>query len=268
MGWKGFRARMLYSFVPTQLVTHVCRAVGLLFREHDDRHNRATSRLKFVVQRLGMEECRRIVDANLAAEGVDRCGHRGRKPVDDCGPAWPERPLAEPDPRDRSGLAIQGIMVPCGETDFHKLKEVARLSEQYGDKFVYTTQKQNLEIHGVAPSSLPELRAEVEALGFGTQNFYGLDDIATCVGTTYCPLAVSRTRDLNDVLQKVVLRERWNAIRLAGVISITGCPNACSPYRIADIGFRGTRIREDFGISGRLPDAPWRVAGAIRAVAR
>ncbi len=246
MGWKGFRARMLYSFVPTQLVTHVCRAVGLLFRDHGDRHNRATSRLKFVVQRLGIEECRSIVDANLEAEGLDRAGIEV-EPVDDCGPAWPERPLAEPDPRERSGLAIQGIMVPRGEMDFHKLKEVARLSEQYGDKFVYTTQKQNLEIHGVTPSSLPELRAEIEALGFGTQNFYGLDDMTTCVGTTYCPLAVSRTRDLNDLLQKVVLHERWHPIRRAGVISITGCPNACSPYRIADIGFRGMRIREDLG---------------------
>jgi formate dehydrogenase major subunit len=246
MGWKGFSARVLYSFVPEELVTHVCRAVGLLFRDHGDRHDRSTSRLKFVVHRLGMEECRSLVDANLAAEGVDRAGIEV-DPVDDCGPAWPARPLADVDPREKNGLAIQGIMVPCGELNFHKLKEVARLSEQYGDKFVHTTQQQNLEIHGVAPSSLPELRSEIEALGLGTRNFFGLDDMAVCVGTTYCPLAVSRTRDLGGLLQKVVRRERYDPIRDAGVISITGCPNACSPYRIADIGFRGMRIREDLG---------------------
>jgi sulfite reductase beta subunit-like hemoprotein/NADPH-dependent glutamate synthase beta subunit-like oxidoreductase len=246
MGWKGVSARAPYSFVPEELVTHVCRAVGLLFRDHGDRHDRSTSRLKFVVHRLGMEECRSLVDANLEAEGVDRAGIEV-DPVDDCGPAWPARPLADVDPRDKNGLAIQGIMVPCGELNFHKLKEVARLSEQYGDKFVHTTQQQNLEIHGVAPSSLPELRSEIEALGLGTRNFFGLDDMAVCVGTTYCPLAVSRTRDLGGLLQKVVRRERYDPIRDAGVISITGCPNACSPYRIADIGFRGMRIREDLG---------------------
>jgi sulfite reductase beta subunit-like hemoprotein/NADPH-dependent glutamate synthase beta subunit-like oxidoreductase/ferredoxin len=246
MGWKGFGARMLYSFVPEELVTHVCRAVGILFRDHGDRHDRSTSRLKFVVHRLGMEECRSIVDANLEAEGVD-CAGIEVEPVDDCGPAWPARPLADVDPRESSGLAIQGILVPCGELNFHKLKEVARLSEQYGDKFVHTTQQQNLEIHGVAPSRLPELRSEIEALGLGTQNFFGLDDMAVCVGTTYCPMAVSRTRDLSGLLQKVVRHERFDSIRRAGVISITGCPNACSPYRIADIGFRGMRIREDLG---------------------
>jgi len=246
MGWKGFRARMLYSFVPGELITHVCRAVGLLFRDHGDRHNRATSRLKFVVHRLGMQECRSIIGANLEAAGVDRAGIEV-EPVDDCGPAWPERPLADAEPRERSGLAIQGIMVPHGELNFHKLKEIARLSEQYGDKFVYTTQRQNLEIHGVDPSRLPELRSEIEELGLGTQDFHGLADIAVCVGTTYCPMAVSRTRDLGDVLQKVVLRERYDSIRGVAVISITGCPNACSPHRIADIGFRGMRIREDLG---------------------
>ena len=31
------------------------------------------------------------------------------------------------------------------------------------------------------------------------------------------------------------------------LINITGCPNSCSPYRIADIGLRGTRIREEMG---------------------
>ena len=31
------------------------------------------------------------------------------------------------------------------------------------------------------------------------------------------------------------------------IINITGCPNSCSPYRIADIGLRGTRLREELG---------------------
>jgi formate dehydrogenase major subunit len=246
MGWKGFVARPLYSFVPEELVTHVCRAAGLLFRDHGDRHNRSTSRLKFVVDRLGMKECRSIVDANLEAEGVGRARIEV-EPVDDCGPAWPERPLVDADPRDRDGLAIQGIMVPRGELNFHKLKEIARLSEQYGDKFVYTTQRQNLEIHGVEPSRLTDLRSKIEALGFGTRNFYGLEDIAVCVGTTYCPMAVSRTRDLNDLLQKLVRHEKYHPIRRAGVIYIAGCPNGCSPHRIGDLGFRGMRIREGLG---------------------
>jgi sulfite reductase beta subunit-like hemoprotein/NADPH-dependent glutamate synthase beta subunit-like oxidoreductase/ferredoxin len=246
MGWMGFRARMLYSFVPEQIVPHVCRAVGVLFRDYGDRHNRATSRLKFVVHRQGMEECRRIVNAALDADGVDRTGIE-IEPVEDCGRPWPERPLKDPEPRGTDGLAIQGIMIPRGELNFHKLKEVARFSEQYGDKFVYTTQRQNFEIHGVEPSRLPDLRSEIEGLGFGTRHFYGLDDITVCVGTTYCPMAVSRTRDLNDVLLKVVRHEKYDAIRNAAIINITGCPNACSPHRIADLGFRGMRIREALG---------------------
>jgi NADPH-dependent glutamate synthase beta subunit-like oxidoreductase len=50
-----------------------------------------------------------------------------------------------------------------------------------------------------------------------------------------------------DMLQNVIKREKYDAIRDKAVINITGCPNACSPYYIADIGLRGMRIREDQG---------------------
>ena len=140
-------------------------------------------------------------------------------------------------------------MVPKGEIDFHSLKRIAELSERYGDKYVYTTNRQNFELHGVDPGKLPELQAEIDKLPVAGGTFFGLDDIVVCVGTTYCPLAVTETRRMYDMLASLVKREKYDAIRSAAVINITGCPNACSPYHIVDIGFRGMRIREGQGSS-------------------
>jgi len=155
--------------------------------------------------------------------------------------------MAEPHPVGDDGKAIARIMVPKGEIDFHSLKRIAELSERYGDKYVYTTNRQNFEIQGVDPDKLPELQAEIDNLPVAGGTFFGLDDIVPCVGTTYCPLAVSESRRIYDMLQSVVKREKYDAIRDKAVINITGCPNSCSPYHIADIGLRGMRIREGQG---------------------
>ena len=61
MGWKPFVAQELFSFVPIPKIARVARAVALLFRDHGDRYDRTKSRLKFVVDRLGIDECREIV---------------------------------------------------------------------------------------------------------------------------------------------------------------------------------------------------------------
>jgi sulfite reductase beta subunit-like hemoprotein len=45
----------------------------------------------------------------------------------------------------------------------------------------------------------------------------------------------------------IVSQEKYSEIWDKAIINITGCPNSCSPYRIADIGFRGMRIREHLG---------------------
>jgi sulfite reductase beta subunit-like hemoprotein len=246
MGWKPFVAQELYSFVPKDLMPQVARAVAILFRERGDRTHRRFARLKFVVAREGIAQCRKYLEAIYKNEGIDS-GSFLTEPVEDVGPDVPDRPLLEPDPRDDAGLAIQRIMVPQGEISAGDLRCLAELSEMYGDKYVYSTNRQNLELHGVDPAKVSELRSEIAKLGLWAEGFFGLTDVVTCVGTKYCPLAVTYTHGMFDRLQEVVHEDRFIPIRERAVVNITGCPNSCSPYHIADIGLRGLRIRRDVG---------------------
>ncbi len=246
MGWKAFLAETLYGFVPRQHIVAVMAAVGEMYRESGDRWNRATSRLKFVVHRLGLVRCRELVDAILEREGVARDGFVVDE-VADVGAPWPERPLAVPEPRDTSGRAIQGVMVPKGELTSASLRAVADLADRFGDGRVITTNRQNLELHGVDPVYVPALRRAIEALGLGATGFGGLLDVVPCVGTTYCPMAVTHTHTLNDRLLPLFSEPRYEPIGRAALVHVTGCPNSCSPYRIADLGFRGARLRAATG---------------------
>jgi len=137
-----------------------------------------------------------------------------------------------------------GSLVPRGEVTHHQFRKVAELAEVYGNQRVYTNNRQNLEIHGVEPSKVLEVKDAVKALGFATEGFFGIRDIVPCVGTTYCPKAVTETRSLHDLLLPVVSQGKYKPVEYKVNINITGCPNSCSPYRIVDIGFRGLRIRE------------------------
>jgi ferredoxin-nitrite reductase len=246
MGWKGFVAQDLFSFVPTDRAVALTRAVGLLFRDHGDRYNRAKARLKFVVHRLGIEQCRKIVCENLQAEGISTEGLL-TEPLEPLGPAIPAQPLIDREIAKMEGAAVVRIRIPKGEMTSQQLRRIAELSEKYGDQRVYTTNRQNCELHGIDPEKVAAAQADIHELGLSTDGVSGLRDMVPCVGTTYCPKAVSTTRDLYDALEPLVTSTKYEAIDDYVRINITGCPNSCSPYRITDIGFRGMRIREERG---------------------
>jgi len=246
MGWEAFIGQELFSFVPTDKIVGVNRAIALLFRDHGDRRDRTQSRLKFVVHKKGIGFCREVVLDFLNKENVDTSDIEV-DPVQDTGEAYPERPLLEQNPVGTNGKATVRAMIPKGELTHLQMRQMAAITEKYGDKRLQFTQRQNIEIHGVNPDKVTEVNAEIGKIGFATDGFFGIRDIVPCVGKAYCPKAVTETRTLYDLLMPVVSKTKYNEIWDKALINITGCPNSCSPYRIVDIGFRGMRIREKLG---------------------
>lgn len=246
MGWRAFVAQPLFGFVPEHQIVEVCRAIAILFREHGDRFNRAKSRLKFVVHRKGIDFCRQVVQDNLRAENKSLDGIVVDE-VHDTGLAFEPRPLLHDTPQGTDGMFTVRVFVQKGELSFKDFHELAKLAERYADQRIYTSNRQNLEFHGVKKEDVSVLKIAIGNLGYETEGSFSLRDVVSCVGTTYCPKAVTETRTLFDRIHRLVSQDKYAPILQSGIINITGCPNSCSPYRIADIGFRGMRIREQQG---------------------
>lgn len=244
MGWKAYVGQELFSFVPKERYLDVARAIILLYREHGDRFNRTTSRLKVVVDNYGVEKCREIVLDFLKLEGKSIEGLEWDK-VTYINEETPQRPLTEEDPRGTDGLTTIRVIVPKGEFTAEQFVSLAEIAEKYGNQNLYTDNRQNLAIHSVEDKNVEKVKKEIHALGFKTEGFFGIRDVVSCVGTTYCPKAVSATRELFDEIHELVKDPKYNKIEKQAIINITGCPNSCSPFRIADIGFRGMRIRKE-----------------------
>ena len=247
MGWRAYVGKELFGFVPEQSIHAVCRAIALFYRDTGDRFNRTTSRLKVVVDSLGIKECRKVVLHNLSSDGqkIEQIILDHVEDTDSRIP--PARPLTEQDPVGTDNTITVRIIIPKGELRSIQLLRIAELSEMYGNQRIYTDNRQNISLHGVEPLNVPKVKEEISKLGFSTAGFFGLTDIVSCVGMTYCPKAVSTTHQLFDLLLPIVSLEKYKSIRYRGIVNITGCPNSCSPYRIADIGFRGMRVREETG---------------------
>lgn len=242
MGWKAFVAQELFSFIPEAQIKHVSRAVALFYRDHGDRYNRTTSRLKFVVDNYGIEKCRDMILDIMKSEKMSTKDILW-EPIEEVGPAIPKRPLTVEEPIGSDGKATVRAFVQKGEMSADQLERLSELSEIYGDQRLYTDNRQNIAIHGVDPKDVPALKIEIDKIGFLTDGSFGLRDIVSCVGKTYCPKAVTLTRDMFDLLTPVMKQEKYDSIAKRAIINITGCPNSCSPYRISDIGLRGERIR-------------------------
>lgn len=244
MGWKAFVAQELFSFVPEHEIKYVARAIGLFYRDHGDRYNRTTSRLKFVVDNYGIDKCRELILEYLRQEkrNIDALHWEA---IVDIGPSYPKRPLTEEDPIGTDEKITVRALVPKGEITADQMERLAELSEIYGNQRLYTDNRQNISIHGVESHDVAALKEEVQKLGFRTTGSFGFRDIVSCVGKTYCPKAVTMTREMFDLLTPILDDPKYDSIEKSGIINITGCPNSCSPYRIADIGLRGMKIRED-----------------------
>ena len=212
MGWEAFIGQELFSFVPADRIVAVNRAIALLFRDHGNRRDRTQSRLKFVVHKKGIDFCRNVVMDFLKQENVNTDGIE-TDPVEDEGEAVPERPLLEPNPVGTDGKATVRAMIPKGELTHLQMRQFAILTEKYGDKRLQFTQRQNIEIHGVKPEKVTKANQEIRKIGFETEGFFGIRDIVPCVGTTYCPKAVTETRKLYDLLMPVVSKYKYNEIR-------------------------------------------------------
>jgi sulfite reductase beta subunit-like hemoprotein len=182
-----------------------------------------------------------LTDEDVSTEDIEA------EAFEETGVPYPDRPLLEENPVGTDGKVTVRAMIPKGELTHIDFKRFAELSEIYGNKKVYLTNRQNIEIHGVKPEKVEAITADIQAAGFATEGFFGMRDIVPCVGTTYCPKAVTETRSLYDTLMPIVSQEKYKDIWDKAIINITGCPNSCSPYRITDIGFRGMRIREQMG---------------------
>jgi sulfite reductase beta subunit-like hemoprotein len=224
----------LRVFLPQdlKLVKDVCRSIAHVFRDCDElRQGRLRARLKFYVARVGWEAFRDQLEEYLGykLEHDDSI-------VDPVGASHDDHIGIG---TQQDGLRYVGVPIERGRFSGDEMMTLADLSDKYaqGEARLVNTIKQNLVMENIAPGRVEDLVKALTDHGLSPQQHPLRTSLLSCTGIEFCKLAVVETKQrakevLNYLEERVELDEPL-------FISVTGCPNSCAQYQIADIGLHG-----------------------------
>jgi sulfite reductase beta subunit-like hemoprotein len=265
LGARPYLAKVIFDWVPEELLLPVAQATVEAFRRHGDRRNRALSRLKIVVDKMGAQKFGEVLVDIMREKGVQGLEkiETATSPVPTIGKMFLNGQAVLP--QKQAGLNVVRVMIPRSELKTAQSRTISRLADELGGGKIMFTNRQNMEFHDVPDRNVPALLEALHDAGFRTSGHEHLPDLVACVGTTMCKMAVSDSPDAYRRLYDALANDEkyWKAIGPLR-INITGCPNNCAHAWIADIGLRGKRIRNEAGgsdeaytvfVGGKLSEA-------------
>jgi sulfite reductase beta subunit-like hemoprotein len=259
-------APTLYDFVRLDdgEYLEVAEAVLRIFERQDWlRVNRARARLKVLVDKIGIDELRRLVDEERKGDWVaerefDVEGLR--LDVDEEASA-PEVPTSYASPNGdlpeferfrehnvtaqrQEGFSAVQVHVPRGDLSPEQLRALADIARRYSGGWVRTTVHQNLVLRWVRDETVYEVWRALDDIGLGAPGVDTVLDVVSCPGTDSCKLGITSSMGLNAaVRERVAAMDITDPLTKQIHVKMSGCPNGCSQHHIANIGFYGASIR-------------------------
>jgi sulfite reductase (ferredoxin) len=231
-------AQRIGVFVRPDQVTEVWAAVTSIFRDYGYRRQRNHARMKFLMADWGAERFRQVLQ--------DEYLHR----------ALPDGPAAAPprnDQRDHVGVMKQkdganavGFALRVGRISGSLLRTVADLAERFGAGRIRTTAQQKLVILDVPDENVEELVAALGLHDLQVRPSAFRRGTMACTGLEFCKLAIVETKQHAQDLY-AELEKRLPEFDEPISINVNGCPNSCARFQTADIGFKGSMVRDDSG---------------------
>ncbi len=227
------------------------------------RPNRARARLKVMVDKVGIEEMRRLVEEELEGDWVDERDFdpQPRLFLHDEEANAPEKPHsygspngdaseflrfreANVEPQRQKGFSAVQIRVERGDLEPEQFRGLAAIMREFSGGYARTTVHQNLVLRWVRDEAVYDVWRRLTDLGLGTAGADQVNDVVSCPGTDSCKLGITSSMGLNRALQERIEAMDITDPLTRGIhIKMSGCPNGCSQHHIGNIGFYGASIK-------------------------
>ena len=261
LGAIPHQAKLYSEFVPTEEMLPLAQAMSRVFARLGEKQNRARARMKFLVNNLGIDEFRRLVEEERerlphdphwdTLTGSVAAGERPLKPgstrtaapeTDANFKHWLETNVQ---PQVQDGYSMVEVFLPLGDITADQLRDLANICRSYIGDTVRTTVTQNLLLRWVSNEDLPALYENLQRIGLDRVGSGRLVDITACPGTDSCKLGITSSRGLAAILDEELGNGMEHIADRADIkIKISGCFNSCGQHHIADIGFLGSVLRK------------------------
>ncbi|MEO8540807.1 MAG: nitrite/sulfite reductase [bacterium] len=256
-------AYVLYPFVSVNEYLKISEAVVRQFEKADElRKNRSKARLKFLVDRVGIDEFRRMVEEELKGDWINKdfrpdrllythdeeANAPAKKPNYDQ-PNGDQREFtifatANVKAQRQQGFSSVEVKVNRGDLKPEQFRGLANLMREYCGGYARTTVGQNIVLRWVRDESLYEVFKKLKDLGLADVGAQSITDVVSCPGTDSCKMGITSSMGLSQAIQeRVELMEISDPLTKKIHIKMSGCPNSCGQHHIANIGFHGAAMK-------------------------
>ena len=221
---------------PSEAVA-VAAAMIRVFIAHGDRTNRKKARLKYVLEKIGVEKFIEETQARLAfpLSRLPPAACEPRKPVMKHGWLGAHH-------QSQAGLNYLGIGTTAGKLTSGQMRALASLSEKYGRGELRLTVWQSVIIPHLTAENVIEVRRAVVALGLYTEASAAAGGIIACTGSRGCKYAAADTKAHAAALLAALTGSTLTDTPLN--IHFTGCAHSCAQHYAGDIGFIGAKLAD------------------------
>ena len=215
-------------------------AMMRVFVEHGDRTDRKKARMKYLVDRWGVERfleetekrlsfpLLRVSEAQCEPRGaIDRAGHIGVHP------------------QKQAGLHYVGISVPVGRLPVQQMRALADIADHCGSGELRLTVWQNLLIPNIPEEKLQAALEQIRAAGLDYEAGTVLRGTVACTGNQGCRYAAADTK--SHAVELANLLDSKFAILQPVNLHVTGCSHSCAQHYVGDIGLMGTKVAGEEG---------------------
>jgi len=226
----------MLGYIDKKDVLKVCEAVITTQRDNGNRENRKFSRLKYTIERMGLEVFKKEVERRSEVVFQEAKPYKFTHSGDPMG--WSKTY----DGRYNLALFIEGGRI--ADTPGFPLRTALRLLASVHDGDFRLTGNQNLVIGNISAEKKPVVEAILDKYGIlaatHQQTALRQNSIA-CVAMNTCSLAFAEAeRYLPSLIDKIDLIIRANGLEKDAInIRMTGCPNGCGRPYLGEIAFIG-----------------------------
>jgi ferredoxin-nitrite reductase len=235
-GHKDF-ARETGVLVKPADATEVADAIVRVFIDHGDRTDRTKARLKYVIDRLGLDKVLALVEEKLGRK-LDRVPPDALEPR----PPFDRAAHIGVHAQKQAGRNWIGIVLPVGKLTAAQMRGLADVARDLGDGDIRLTVWQNLIISGVASDQVTAAQAKIAALGLSTSTNAIRAGLVACTGNVGCKFAASDTKRHAEEI--AAWCETRVAVDVPVNIHLTGCHHSCAQHFISEIGLLACKVQE------------------------
>jgi sulfite reductase beta subunit-like hemoprotein len=259
-------APTLYEFVALDngdylKVTEAC--MRIFDRQDFLRVNRARARIKVLIDKIGIDAFREMVEEELKGDWVgerdfsldtilfdhDEEANAPARPLNPSAPNGDSREFdrfveSNVQAQRQPGFNTVEVKITRGDLTPEQFRGLAQIMREFCGGYARTTVHQNLVLRWVRDEAVYDVWRRLSDLGLGDAGADEVTDVVSCPGTDSCKLGITSSMGLNQAIQdRVKQMELTDELTRKIHIKMSGCPNGCGQHHIGNIGFYGASIK-------------------------